>query len=57
MHLVTKFGAATFISSAAQIVTFYDIYDGRHPASILDLLGEAMGPPTKAHSRDIKPKY
>ena len=52
MHLPVKFGAYTFI----QCGVIYILPKLKMAAAaILDLLGEAMGPPTKAHSWCVLP--
>ena len=52
MHLPVKFGADTFIQCGV-----IDILPKLKmaAAAILDLLGGAMGPPTKAHSCCVLP--
>jgi len=52
MHLLVKFGADIFIQCGV-----IDILPKLKmaAAAILDLLGKAMGPPTKAHSLCVLP--
>jgi len=52
MHLHVKFAADIFIQCAVIDIL---LKLKMAAAAILDLLGEAMGPPTKAHLRCVLP--